>query len=118
MGVSRPRLLSRKVRGPRLKLFGRWRSDAAVKLYARLTPDAYARHISASLRADAAHLTAEAGARGAMDNVDPRAFIRETEGIADAGDGTAPQAHKKHRLIRPRRSPPAPPRWRPRRCRR
>ena len=40
-----------------VKLFGRWRSDAAVKLYARLTPDAYARHVSASLRADAAHLT-------------------------------------------------------------
>ena len=77
-----------------VKLFGRWRSDAAVKLYARLTPDAYARHVSASLRADAAHLT-EAGALEAMDNVDPMVFIRELEDIADAGDGAAPQAQKK-----------------------
>ena len=72
-----------------VKLFGRWRSDAAVKIYARLTPDAYARHVSASLRADAAHLT-EAGALEAMDNVDPMAFIREVSACllytSDAAD--------------------------------
>ena len=33
-----------------VKLFGRWRSDAAVKLYARLTPDAYARHVCFAAR--------------------------------------------------------------------
>ena len=76
-----------------VKLFGRWRSDAAVKIYARLTPDAYARHISASLRSDAAHLT-EASALEAMDNIDPMAFIREMETIADADSGAAPQVPK------------------------
>ena len=57
-----------------IKLFGRWRSDAAVKLYARLTPDAYAKHVSASLRADAARLTGE-GTSEAMQNIDPMDFI-------------------------------------------
>ena len=85
-----------------VKLFGRWRSDAAVKIYARLTPDAYARHVSASLRADAAHLT-EAGALEAMDNVDPMAFIREVSAIADAGDGAAPKSKAP-----PGKAPPPP----------
>ena len=76
-----------------IKLFGRWRSDAAVKLYARLTPDAYAKHVSASLRADAARLSGE-GAAEAMQNIDPMDFFGELEGIASAQDETAPQVPK------------------------
>ena len=71
-----------------VKLFGRWRSDAAVKLYARLTPDAYAKHVSASLRADAAHLT-DPDATEAMQNVDPMDLIDEVGAIADAAEGDA-----------------------------
>ena len=71
-----------------IKLFGRWRSDAAVKLYARLTPDAYAEHVSASLRADAAHLSSE-GTGEAMRNVDPIDFIEELDGIASAQETPA-----------------------------
>ena len=41
-----------------IKVFGRWRSDDAVKIYGRLRNDEYARHVSASLRADAGSLEA------------------------------------------------------------
>ena len=68
-----------------VKLFGRWRSDAAVKLYARLTPDAYAKHVSASLRADAAHLT-EPGAEEAMHNIDPMQLFEDISAISSDGD--------------------------------
>ena len=96
-----------------IKLFGRWRSDAAVKIYARLTPDAYARHISAALKADAAHLT-EAAALEAMDNVDPMAFIREMDAIADADEGAPSEVPKKPPAKRktplpPDHATPAPP---------
>ena len=40
-----------------VKVFGRWRSDSAVQLYGRLSPTAYAAHVSASLRADASTVT-------------------------------------------------------------
>ena len=83
-----------------IKLFGRWRSDAAVKLYARLTPDAYAKHVSASLRADAAHLSGE-GTAEAMQNIDPMDFIGELEGIASAQDESAPQVSKSKAPPRP-----------------
>ena len=88
-----------------IKLFGRWRSDAAVKLYARLTPDAYAKHVSASLRADAAHLTVE-GTSSAMQNIDPMDFIEELEEIASAQDeSAAPKVYK--RKPPPPSDPPA-----------
>ena len=72
-----------------------------MKLYARLTPDAYAHHVSASLRADAAHLT-EAHALEAMENIDPMTFIREVGTIAGADDA-ASQAPKKPQ---PKKTPP------------
>ena len=84
-----------------IKLFGRWRSDAAVKLYARLTPDAYAKHVSASLRADAARLTGE-GTSEAMQNIDPMDFIEELEAIATSEDD--PAAAK----VPKRKAPPPP----------
>lgn len=45
-----------------VKVFGRWRSDSAVDLYRRITRDAYASHVSASLRSDA---TSRCGASAA-----------------------------------------------------
>ena len=88
-----------------IKLFGRWRSDSAVKLYARLTPDAYAKHVSASLRADAAHLSVE-GAGEAMRNIDPIDFIEELDGIASAQE--APVRAKVPKDKAPPPSPPKP----------
>ena len=92
-----------------IKLFGRWRSDSAVKLYARMTPDAYAKHVSASLRADASRLSGEDTAE-AMHNVDPMAFIGELESIAsaqdDPGSSKVPQPQEPAQPIpKPKRKP-------------
>ena len=65
-----------------IKVFGRWRSDDAVKIYGRLRSDEYARHVSASLRADAGSL--EAGHEAAaMESVDPVGIFEQ---IATASD--------------------------------
>ena len=69
-----------------VKVFGRWRSDSAVKLYGRLDPDAYAGHVSASLAADAASINATRTTE-AMNNIDPPLFesmaLEQDEAEAD-----------------------------------
>ena len=65
-----------------IKVFGRWRSDDAVKIYGRLRSDEYARHVSASLRADAGSL--EAGHEAAaMDSVDPVGIFEQVSMASD-----------------------------------
>ena len=66
-----------------IKVFGRWRSDDAVKIYGRLRSDEYARHVSASLRADAGSL--EAGLEAsAMESVDPVGLFDQMAAASDA----------------------------------
>ena len=74
-----------------VKVFGRWRSDSAVDLYRRITRDAYASHVSASLRADATRLDAK-GQSEAMHHVDPMDFLSEVDAMAspEASKPTAP----------------------------
>ena len=68
-----------------VKAFGRWRSDAAVAGYARLSADAYAAHIRASLAADAGSVPAPS-LDAVMRAVDPIDMI---ESVQLAIDDTA-----------------------------
>ena len=81
-----------------IKVFGRWRSDDAVKIYGRLRNDEYARHVSASLRADAGSLEA-AHEAAAMEHIDPVAVFNQVAAAA-AEDSPAPP---------PEAPPPSPP---------
>ena len=74
-----------------VKLFGRWRSDAAVALYGRLSPTAYAAHVSASLRADSATIETKSAA-AAMRAVDPVEILEHVQECADSTDDERPPA--------------------------
>ena len=89
-----------------VKVFGRWRSDAAVELYGRLDADAYAGHVSASLAADAASINAS-GTAAAMQSVDPPLFesMAAEQEDAEASASTDDEGNNE-----PRSDPPAAPR--------
>ena len=67
-----------------VKAFGRWRSDQAVAGYARLSADAYAAHIRASLAADAGAVPAPA-LDDVMRAVDPIDMLENIQGAISSG---------------------------------
>ena len=97
-----------------VKMFGRWRSDDSVELYGRLSPSAYAQHVSASLRADAATIAPE-GAAQAERAVDPIDILEHVAACAESTDDeeTVFGAAASHASAPPR-AKPSRPRPRPR----
>ena len=88
-----------------VKVFGRWRSDSAVQLYGRLSPAAYAGHVSASLRADAANVTDPGAMEAAMASIDPLDVIAGVSAAA-VDDGQSSLASSSE--ARPAAPAPAP----------
>jgi len=85
-----------------VKAFGRWRSDAAVAGYARLSADAYASHVRASLAADAAAVPAPS-VEAVMRSVDPVDMIENVH-LAIHG---APQRNSLHTPASAATAPPS-----------
>lgn len=96
-----------------IKAFGRWKSDEAVVIYGRLTPAQYAHHVSASLAADAANLSATSSS-SVMRGIDPIDMIddinravedaKTSAGVASSSSGPA---HGRPRATAPSSAAPA-----------